>query len=137
MISPTRVVRRSELWRMVFENSFFSFSSSSNPGVSISCEKPTMALSGVRISWLIFCMNIVFNLSDSSACFFAFSISLFFYSRYFACNLLYLLYSSRHKRKKNRNDNTTTTIAVNLASSTFSFLNDSLFRCISTLSRLA
>ena len=82
-------------------------------------------------------MNIVFNWSDISACFFASSISLFFSSRRFACKLLYLLYIIRHNKKKARNDRATTTMAVNLVSSTFSLMYDSLSFSIPRLSRLA
>ena len=79
MMSLTIVISSSELWRMVFAKSFFSFSSKSMPGVSISCENPTIAFSGVRISWLMFCMNTLFNLSDCSACALAVSSSSFFF----------------------------------------------------------
>ena len=44
---------------MIVVYSFDSSSSSEILLLSI-CEKPTMELSGVRISWLIFCMNSVF-----------------------------------------------------------------------------
>ena len=47
--------------------SLYSLRTSGSSSVVSSCEKPTMALSGVRISWLMLARNAVLSLLDSSA----------------------------------------------------------------------
>ena len=91
MMSPTRVVRSSELVRIMRPKSSRSFLPNSMSGFSSSCENPTMALSGVRISWLMFCMNMLFILSETSARLRASSSSAFFALSLFAFILEALL----------------------------------------------
>ena len=63
-MSPISCRSRLELVSMMSMNCCFSSSVSASP---ISLAKPTMALSGVRISWLILARNAVLSRSDSSA----------------------------------------------------------------------
>ena len=74
-MSNTSLISCRSSWLLFSIILIYSLFSSSSSAVASMEEKPTIALSGVRISWLMFARKADFSRSDSSARFLAFMSS--------------------------------------------------------------